>query len=193
MASDVLYSCVNDPNFTIICMFIDKFSDACGINKPPISELCCMLENTKEVAPALEELHIKLLRKIKKTVPINRWENALAKFAYSYSNQDAWELERFGYKNSSTVVKLRILKALLEAQFDRNIKFKGFINGIAAEELRSEPIGKDKFGNTYWCILDQQCSVKIFCENLDDETWKVVARYIHFTTRLRVLQHHEQQ
>ncbi|XP_065094982.1 remodeling and spacing factor 1 isoform X2 [Ochlerotatus camptorhynchus] len=175
MASDVLYSCVNDPNFTIICMFIDKFSDACGINKPPISELCCMLENTKEVAPALEELHIKLLRKIKKTVPINRWENALAKFAYSYSNQDAWELERFGYKNSSTVVKLRILKALLEAQFDRNIKFKGFINGIAAEELRSEPIGKDKFGNTYWCILDQQCSVKIFCENLDDETWKVVA------------------
>lgn len=62
------------------------------------------------VEPALEELHIKLLRKIKKTVPINRWEKVLAKFAYSYSNQDAWELERFGYKNSSIVVKLRVLK-----------------------------------------------------------------------------------
>lgn len=48
MASDVLYSCVDDPNFTIICMFIDKFSDACGINKPPISELCRMLEDTNE-------------------------------------------------------------------------------------------------------------------------------------------------
>ncbi|XP_062544990.1 remodeling and spacing factor 1 isoform X1 [Armigeres subalbatus] len=175
MASDVLCSCVNDPNFTIICMFIEKFSDACGIASPPINELSQMLENTSEVAPPLEEIHIKLLRKIKKSVPTNRWENALSKFAYSYSNQDAWELERFGYKNSSIAVKLRVLKALLEAQFDRNVKFKGHVNGIAAEQLRSEPIGKDKFGNTYWCILDRRCNIRIFCENLDDETWKVVA------------------
>lgn len=175
MASDVLCSCVNDPNFTIICMFIDKFSDACGIVSPPIHELSQMLENTSEVAPPLEEIHIKLLRKIKKSVPTHRWENALAKFAYSYSNQDAWELERFGYKNSSIAVKLRVLKTLLEAQFDRNVKFKGHVNGIAAEQLRTEPIGKDQFGNAYWCILDRRCNIHIFCENLDEETWKVVA------------------
>lgn len=156
-------------------MFIDKFSEACGLNSISINELSQMLENTTEVAPPLEEIHIKLLRKIKKSVPTHRWENALAKFAYSYSNQDAWELERFGYKNSSIAVKLRVLKALLEAQFDRNVKFKGHINGIAAEQLRSEPIGRDKFGNAYWCILDRRCNVHIFCENLDDETWKVVA------------------
>lgn len=48
MASDVLCSCVNDPNFTIICMFIEKFSDACGIASPPINELSQMLENTSE-------------------------------------------------------------------------------------------------------------------------------------------------
>lgn len=73
------------------------------------------------MAPPLEEIHIKLLRKIKKSVPTNRWENALSKFAYSYSNQDAWELERFGYKNSSIAVKLRVLKVSIDASHEIKI------------------------------------------------------------------------
>ncbi|XP_055549357.1 remodeling and spacing factor 1 isoform X2 [Wyeomyia smithii] len=166
--------CILDPNFTIVYMFLDKFSDACGVNKLDINNLSAMIQDSK-TAPALEELHIKLLRKIRKSVPVGKWENALAKFAHTYSNQDAWELERFGYRNANSAVKLRILKVLLEAQFDRNSKFKGYINGFTAEELRSKPIGKDIFGNSYWCIMDHNYSIKIFRENMDDETWNLVA------------------
>ena len=66
----------------------------------------------------------------------------------------------------------------MESQFDVNTKFKSAVNGISANELRSEPIGRDKLGNAYWCTLDDQCNINIYQENSDDETWKVVARYI---------------
>lgn len=194
MASDGvlvnLYSCVNDPNFSIICMFLEKFADACGILKPSIADLCTMLEDSKEVAPALEDMHVKLLRKINKKVPSGKWENALAKFAHTYSNQDAWEIERFGYKTASLAVKLRILKELLETQFDRNVKFKGHINSIAAEDLRSDPIGTDIFGNIYWCIMDRQCNIRVFRDNQDDETWRLVAsnrdEVVHLIEKLKL-------
>lgn len=131
------------------------------------------------VAPELQDLHVKLLRKIKKSVQPGKWENAIIKFCYSYgSNQDAWEVERFGYKKSALSVKLRILKNLLEMQFDVNTKFKTLINAKPSTELRLEPFGKDKFGNNYWVQLDETCNIKIFQENPDDETFQVVARYV---------------
>ncbi|XP_058820797.1 remodeling and spacing factor 1 isoform X2 [Topomyia yanbarensis] len=169
------YMCTEDPNFSIICMFLEKFSGACGIDTLGIDELSSMIQDTNNVAPVLEELHIKLLRKIRKCVPAGKWENALIKFAYTYSNQDAWEIERFGYKNANVVVKLRILKVLLEAQFDSNVKLKSYINRVNAEELRSKPLGHDKFGNRYWCVMDKHYSIKIFQENLDDESWAIIA------------------
>ncbi|XP_055644693.1 remodeling and spacing factor 1 [Toxorhynchites rutilus septentrionalis] len=168
-------SCIYDPNFAVIYMFLDKFADECGISKPSITELAFMLESNDHVAPALQDIHVKLLRKMKKMVPYGKWENTLAKFVHTYSNQDAWEIERFGYKNAQIAVKLRVLKALVETQFDRNVKFKGHINSIPAEQLRSEPVGRDRFGNIYWCIMDKHCNVRIFRENVDDETWCVVA------------------
>lgn len=70
------------------------------------------------VAPQLRDMQIKLLRKTRKTVHEKSWETALSKFCFAYSAQDAWEVERFGYKNAGIKVKLRILRVykLLKVQ-----------------------------------------------------------------------------
>jgi remodeling and spacing factor 1 len=56
------------------------------------------------------DMHIRLLRKAKKHVKPEAWEKAVIKFAHSYSHNDAWDLERFGYKKARLSVKLNVLK-----------------------------------------------------------------------------------
>lgn len=70
------------------------------------------------VPEPLLKLHIVLLRRVFKSIAVDKWERSLAKFCHFYSTQDGWEIERFGYKNAKLQTKLRLLKHLLEAQFD---------------------------------------------------------------------------
>lgn len=63
----------------------------------------------------------------------------------------------------------------MECQFERNIKFKSDINLVSADELRSQPMGKDKFGNSYWSMTDNDLNLRIYQEHLDEDIWKVVA------------------
>lgn len=150
----------------------------------------------------LKQFMIRLLRKTRKSVQPDKLDSALAKFCYTYSSQDAWEIERFGFKKSSLAVKLRILKVMssniarcahnvamniiidisvlfiqeiLESQFDKNPAFRTVISAQSATDLRSQPLGKDKLGNAYWSTLDEQCNLRIYQEHLDEEIWKVVA------------------
>ena len=89
----------------------------------------------------LVQLHIRLLRRVFKSINTSKWEKSVSKFAHMHNSQDGWEIERFGYKKSKMQTKLRILKNLLESQFDYNPKFKGEVNKLLASDLRMIPIG----------------------------------------------------
>uniref|UniRef100_A0A182P2H9 PHD-type domain-containing protein n=1 Tax=Anopheles epiroticus TaxID=199890 RepID=A0A182P2H9_9DIPT len=168
-------TCENDPNFGIILSFMEQFGVYLDVGELNIAELKAMLENSEAVPQALVDLHIKLMRKINKKVPAARWELALAKFAHSYSHQDAWEIERFGYKTANLGVKLRVLKALLEGQFDLNTKFKTQINTTGAADLRLDPLGRDRQGNCYWYFMDESANLQIYQSDPEMETWTLVA------------------
>ncbi|XP_030760459.1 remodeling and spacing factor 1 [Sitophilus oryzae] len=176
MASESEASCEEDPNFAVICAFLEKFGETMGITNVDFFELQSMLENTHEVSKSLVDLHIKLIRKIKKSFQIEKWEKALIKCCHLFSSVEAWEIERFGYKKAKLSSKVRILKELLEMQFDYNAKFKAEVNKLSSQELRSEPIGKDKLGYSYWFHSDNNCQIRVYKEDLDDEKWTLVAR-----------------
>lgn len=61
-------------------------------------------------------------------------------------------------------------------QFDYNTRFKAEINKMSAEELRSQPLGKDKHGHAYWFQNDNNCQIRVYKEDPDEETWTLVAK-----------------
>lgn len=73
------------------------------------------------VPEALINLHVKLLRKSKKIVYLDKWEKAILKFCQGYSVPECWKLEHYGYKGIPVQLKLRILKVSLFYIFDRYI------------------------------------------------------------------------
>ncbi|KAI4459649.1 histone acetyltransferase [Holotrichia oblita] len=177
MASENEASCESDPNFAVICGFLEKFGTTCGLTNIDFVDLQDMLENTQEVHHELITLHVKLMRRAHRSVSSNdRWERALIKTCHTFSSQDAWEIERFGYKKARITSKLRILKELLEMQFDYNQKFKTEINKMAADELRTQPLGRDRMGRAYWYQCDEHCQIRVYKDDADDETWNLVAK-----------------
>lgn len=162
-------------------------------NAPVFSDLMNYLADTDEIAPELKDLHVKLLRKLRRSVVPERFEKALVKYCFSYGGtDDAFEVERYGYKHASLGVKLRIMKNLvnqklsliviifmnffqLEEQFDVNSKFKTTVNAKPSQELRLEPFGRDKDGNVYYVQMDEKANVRVYLENTDEESWAVVA------------------
>nr|XP_023013734.1 remodeling and spacing factor 1 [Leptinotarsa decemlineata] len=176
MASDVEATCENDPNFAVICAFLEKFGTQCGLPRADFLELQGMLEDTDEVHPDLVNLFLKLLRRVKKTVKPDKWEKSLVAVCHNFSSQDAWEIERFGYKKAKLTSKVRVLKELLEMQFDYHVKFKNEVNRLTADDLRSKPLGHDKEGHLYWFHSDDNYQIRVYKEDLDEESWTLIAK-----------------
>ena len=167
----------DDPNFAVVCAFLDKFGAKCNLECPSIGRLQEMLEAShRDVKQELITFQCRLLRKLNKSITTSKWEKALTKFAFTYSADDGWELERFGYKGAKMGLKVRLIKNLMEAQFDVNPKFKSEVNNLKSSELRSMPLGTDKMGNNYWYQLDAETNLRIYKEDVDEETWELVAQ-----------------
>nr|KAF6343609.1 remodeling and spacing factor 1 [Pipistrellus kuhlii] len=173
------------PNFAVVCSFLERYGPLLDLPELPFPELERVLQTpprdvgSGEVPKELVELHLKLMRKIGKSVTADRWEKYLIKICQEFNSTWAWEMEKKGYLEMSVECKLALLKYLCECQFDDNLKFKNIINEEDADTMRLQPIGRDKDGLMYWYQLDQDHNVRMYIEEQDDQdgsSWKCIVR-----------------
>ncbi|KAI3373304.1 hypothetical protein L3Q82_006605 [Scortum barcoo] len=167
------------PNYAVICSFLDRYGALLDLPELTFTQLERYLQDTSSVPKLLVDLHVKLLRKIGKSVSADRWEKYLVKVCQEFNTTWAWELEQKGYKEMPMECKTGILKYLCECQFDENVKFKTAINEEDPDKMRLQPIGRDKDGQMYWFQLDQDDNVRVYVEEQDDldgSSWKCIVR-----------------
>ncbi|KAA8586587.1 hypothetical protein FQN60_000423 [Etheostoma spectabile] len=167
------------PNYAVICSFLERYGVLLDLPELTFPQLERYLQDTSSVPKLLVDLHVKLLRKIGKSVTADRWEKYLVKVCQEFNTTWAWELEQKGYKELPTECKTGILKYLCECQFDENVKFKTAINEEDPDKMRLQPIGRDKDGQMYWFQLDQDDNVRVYLEEQDDldgSSWKCIVK-----------------
>ncbi|XP_056140215.1 remodeling and spacing factor 1 [Lampris incognitus] len=169
------------PSYAVICSFLERYGALLDLPELTFPQLERYLQDTSsgQVPKLLVDLHVKLMRKIGKSVSADRWEKHLVKICQEFNTTWAWELEKNGYKEMTVECKTGILKYLCECQFDENVKFKTAINEEDPDKMRLQPIGRDKDGQMYWFQLDQDNNVRVYVEEQDDldgSTWKCIVR-----------------
>ncbi|XP_069825827.1 remodeling and spacing factor 1 [Dendropsophus ebraccatus] len=167
------------PDFAVVCSFLERYGAVLDLPELTFPELEEALEETGAVSRALVELHLKLMRKIGKSVTFDRWEKYLIRICQDYNSTWAWEMEKKGYLEMGVECKVGLLKHLCECQFDDNLKFKNAINEEDSDAMRIQPIGRDKDGLMYWYQLDQDHNIRVYIEEQDDQdgsTWKCIVR-----------------
>uniref|UniRef100_A0A673K6S4 Remodeling and spacing factor 1-like n=1 Tax=Sinocyclocheilus rhinocerous TaxID=307959 RepID=A0A673K6S4_9TELE len=167
------------PSFAVICSFLERYGALLDLPEVSFPALERSLQESSAVPKLLVDLHVKLLRKIGKSVSADRWEKNLIKICQEFNTTWAWELEKKGYQEMTVECKTGILKYLCECQFDDNVKFKTTINEEDPDKMRLQPIGRDKDGLMYWFQLDQDDNVRVYVEEQDDldgSSWKCIVR-----------------
>ncbi|XP_030007128.1 remodeling and spacing factor 1-like isoform X2 [Sphaeramia orbicularis] len=167
------------PSFAVVCSFLERYGAVLDLPEMSFPQMERYLRDTSAVPKPLVELHVKLLRKLGRSVTTDRWEKYLAKVCQELNSTWAWELEQKGYQEMSMECKSSILKYLCECQFDDNLKFKSAINEEDPEKMRLQPIGRDRQGLMYWLQLDQEQNIRLYTEEQDDldgSTWKCIVR-----------------
>ncbi|XP_029458048.1 remodeling and spacing factor 1 isoform X2 [Rhinatrema bivittatum] len=167
------------PDFAVVCSFLERYGALLDLPELTFPELERVLQEDSAVPKQLVELHLKLMRKIGKSVTVERWEKYLIKICQEFNSTWAWEMEKKGYQEMTVECKLGILKHLCECQFDDNLKFKNTINEEDSDAMRLQPVGRDKDGLMYWCQLDQDHNIRMYIEEQDDQdgsSWKCVVK-----------------
>lgn len=169
-------SCDFNPEFAVICSFIAQFGSKIDIELN-IEELKQGIEDQTNLNESLIDLHVKLLKKIRRYFVRDQWEKALIRYTLEYSYEDAYELETLGYLKTRPSIKLQLLRRLLDAQFECDQKFKSSVNLDEANQLRLAPTGRDIKGNTYWHQSDAEGNLRVFQEGpVDYKSWKTICK-----------------
>lgn len=167
--------CDANPDFAVICSFIALFGDKIELELN-IEQLKTAIEDMNNLDENLIEIHVKLLKKIRRYFIRDQWEKTLIRFASEFSYDEAYEIERFGYAKTRPSTRIHLLRRLMDAQFECNQKFKATVNLCEANDLRILPLGRDLKGNTYWQRTDKEGSFRIYQEEpLDYKSWKAIS------------------
>jgi remodeling and spacing factor 1 len=99
-----------------------------------------------------------------------------------FSPVESEQLEKGGYLQCTVDLKLRIVKNLLESQFDENLKLRQRLVEKVSDlnTLRTLPLGRDTDNLLYYFFIDSQCTFRLFTQPLVDQnetSWTLVAKY----------------
>ncbi|CAF3928348.1 unnamed protein product [Rotaria sp. Silwood2] len=171
---------LNNPDYGVILCFIEKFRSYIKMKNYPLRILEDNLINEQEkLSGRFIDFHLALLKKVStgKTIKREQFVSCITKFAYRFNRDDGNYLDEHGYSKSTVEVKLRVLKNLLEKQFDCDQTLKNFAANKSSIEIRSKPFGRDRFGASYWLFTDTNCFIRLFRENIDNKhTWINLAK-----------------
>ncbi|CAF1411671.1 unnamed protein product [Rotaria sp. Silwood1] len=173
---------LNDSNYGIVLCFLEKFRSILDLPNYSLQRFEDHLINYEErnsVPPRLIDFHFILLKRLSlaKNTQREKFDSIITKFASRFDLNDSNHLSTTGYLQAEINVKVRILKNLLESQFDLNQTFKNTLVDKTAREIKSIPLGRDRFGMSYWLFMDTDCFVRLFREDADiDRTWTNVAK-----------------
>ncbi|UJR13904.1 hypothetical protein I4U23_000910 [Adineta vaga] len=172
-------SLLNNPTYGVILAFLDKFRGNIDIQDYPLHLLEeNLLSDEENISRRLIDFHLTLLKRISlgKGAQRDKFVSIITKFAYRFDFDDGDYLQINGYSHAQIDIKLRILKNLLETQFDHNQAFKTALVEKPSFEIRSQAFGRDRSGAFYWLFMDTECFIRLFRENTDDDrTWTYIA------------------
>ncbi|CAF3493871.1 unnamed protein product [Adineta steineri] len=173
-------SLLNNPEYGVILAFLDKFRSNIDIQDYPLHLLEeNLLSDQDNISRRLIDFHLTLLKRISlgKGAQRDKFVPIITKFAYRFDYDDGEYLKANGYSQAQIDIKLRILKNLLETQFDLNQGFKTALLEKQSFEIRSQSFGRDRSGASYWLFMDSECFIRLFRENIDeDRTWTNIAK-----------------
>ncbi|ETN84960.1 hypothetical protein NECAME_01522 [Necator americanus] len=174
-----------DPDFAVICSFINKFFTLMRmepVSFPQLENMFTTLEDGR-VSKELVDLHLKLLRRsIVKTVSNDSFEKCLLKYLGSTGllASEKRQLETYGYVHMSISSKLKILRTLCELQLEHNLRLRESIpTALRAMDMRHMVTGVDKDGLAYYFQIDSKFGLRLYTTEQDDESgysWTLVAR-----------------
>ncbi|CAF3515459.1 unnamed protein product [Adineta steineri] len=171
---------LNDPNYGVILYLMDKFRLPLKLKKYPLRIFeDNLISDQEKLSGRYVDLHLTLLKKISagKNIGPAQFGSCMTKFAYRFNRDDGDHLDEYGYSKARIETKLRVLKDLLEKQFDRNQAMKNAVANKTSSELCSKPFGRDRLGASYWLILDVDGFIRLFREDIDaDRTWITLAK-----------------
>ncbi|CAF1673757.1 unnamed protein product [Rotaria magnacalcarata] len=170
---------LNDPNYGVVLCFLDKFRSILDLPNYLSQRFEDHLVNCEgKNSSRLIDFHFILLKRLSlaRNAQRDKFDSIVTKFAARFDVNDSEHIKTTGYLKADVNIKIRIIKNLLESQFETKQMLKKCLIDKSAYELRSSPLGRDRFGVSYWLFMDKDCFVRLFREDIDvDRTWTNVA------------------